>query len=179
MTAFVFEGCDKAGKTTLLAQVAKDTGFKVFTVRRPAENGWDTVKEFRQGKADADEIIEWAKKDGDFLLDRFSYSELVYAKLFKRPCDFPWYRNKMKKNKDVLKVIFVDERPDIIYSRWEKEDLPIDHILHIISEYNNLWESLEFKEGVDFYRFRPSSDNYKNLLSWIAVNGQNYLRSST
>jgi len=175
MTIFVFEGIDKAGKTTLIKEVGRALDLKIFTVKRPAENGWEALTEFRQGKIDAENIINYARKNPDFLLDRFIYSELVYAKLFERPCDFPWYKTFLKKNKDILKVIHVDEKSEIIIHRWQKENLPIENALKIMVEYNNLWYALGLVQDTDYIRFKPSQDKIKTLLFWIYKNGQNSL----
>lgn len=181
MAAFIFEGIDKAGKTTLIKRIGVQTDLKILTLRRPAKNGWESLKEFRQGKEDAESVIKYARENADkvdFLLDRFSYSEIVYAKCFKRPCDFPWYRKRLKENKDILKVIYIDERPDIIYARWEEKGMPMENILKINAEYNNLWNSLGFKQGLDFYKFRPSRDSIDDLISWIKINGKDFFRPS-
>lgn len=181
MTAFVFEGVDKAGKTTLLKELKRITHFQLMTVRRPAENGWEAVNEWRQGKKDAETIIEYARKTRDkldFLLDRFSYSELVYARIFDRPCDFGFYETLLKNNRDVLKLVLVQEPMDIIWDRWRKAGLPPEKATEIVAGYELMVQRLGLTLGEDYYTFSPLSDNINDLLHWIKVHGKNSVRSS-
>jgi thymidylate kinase len=181
MTAFVFEGIDKVGKTTTLAYLHKLTGLPVMSVKRPAENGWEATKEWSRGKKDAQEIIQYArqKKDEiDFLLDRFAYSELVYSRAFDRPCDFHWYESILRKNRDVLKIVYVQENPYIIAERWKKDNQPTEYIVNIMAEYTSIFEILGLIEETDYIKFSPTQDNIQKIIDWIKKYGKDSVRSS-
>jgi len=182
MTAFVLEGIDRVGKTTLLTTLSGDPyNFKVLTVPRPSENGWETIREFRRGKEDCEKIIKLAREVNaykDFILDRFSFSELVYAKVFGRACDFPWYEKQMRQNKDVIKLILVIEEIETIVERWRAEDKPTEYIIPIITEYNTMLKKLGFEEGLDYMTFKPTTDKIDRIIGWINSNGKNSVRSA-
>jgi hypothetical protein len=152
-----------------------------MTVKRPAEDGWKATLEWSRGKKDAEEIIGYARKkmgELDFLMDRFSYSELVYCRAFDRPCDFPWYQKLLRENKDVLKLVYVYEDYYTISKRWSDEKKPTEHIVTIISEYLSMISLLGLEEGIDFVRFCPTHDNIENLVDWIKKNGKDSVRPS-
>lgn len=169
MTAFVFEGPDRVGKSTLLQKVQDLTGWEKVWVERPGE-GWEVTQEWVQGKTDLEQLTAKFRNSREhFVMDRFSYSEVVYSRVFNnRPCDVGWYMEKLQENRDVLKLIICDEPWHVLSERWVREAMPVENIVRIQQAYSLLPAELSLLEGHDYIRVRPSDpQQVQKAVDWI------------
>lgn len=84
-TIVIFEGHDKAGKTTIANALAKELDLTVFKVTRD-KYFWDPVSYQTYATEAITQIIE--KTGLSVILDRSFASDHMYSKLFKRPYNY-------------------------------------------------------------------------------------------
>ena len=167
MTAFVIEGIDRVGKSTFIEKAIERFGLQKVWVERPAENGWETEKLWEQGKNDLTNWVWTFREENQkhFIMDRFSYSEVIYAELFNRPCDFDWYKKNLRDAQDVLKLIIMRTDRDVVRGRWAIEGMPIENVDKICDKYDRLPHHLRLSP--DNFVFIDPMSQVELAMGWI------------
>lgn len=159
---FVLEGVDRVGKTTLANRLSEVLHWPLITLCRPQS---DQRVAWKQGKKDFKRVI---RRTGCCIVDRFSYSELVYSKVLDRECDRQWYLEHLRQYREKLKIIYLHERYDLLTPRWTIENLPIDRVIPLITEYYQLFRELGLIEFQDIYHLCPRDETgIDRLITWM------------
>lgn len=141
-TMIIIDGCDGAGKTSLIDRVVDDSVYDVIAFGKPA--------------ADFNKLIyfQTALTKGNIILDRFYYSEWVYSRLFKRECMI---------DSDDVKVIesllnfrnanytWLNTDPAICLERLDDDDKKLfhmEHLKYICDGYSLTWNASSVKNKI-------------------------------
>ena len=163
---FIVEGCDATGKSTLIDDLQKKTGFKVvkgsdFSI---AEKGVDAMYKYMKEISQSKDIL---------IMDRNFISNLVYAPMYDKNILTERHVNELI---DILKrksiTIYLKGNEDIIKDRLSKrgdEYIESSHINSILCEYDNIIPIIKSKMSVIEFDIREYSsfDVSKIVLSII------------
>lgn len=145
---YIFEGVDHSGKDSLINTLRRFKNIPVFD----GSNAYDQEDcpplvedpvEFQ--KAIGWEIVQFCKQTNyDVIINRFTWSEIVYSLTLKRSIDLNWYLYTMEKElQSVAKIIYVHAPVEVILDRInssqrKKSDLIRASIPSLLKEYDRL-----------------------------------------
>jgi len=151
---YIFEGIDGAGKDTLIAKIKQTVSIPVF-------NGFNVYdqSEFTHIHPFVGDKKEWQKAIGfeivnyckqaqySVIINRFTWSEIVYSKVLRNQADTAWYWDIMEKElQGIAKIIYVDVTAEeaekrIKKSGRHKSKLVLSKLNEMRKEFWNLIET--------------------------------------
>jgi hypothetical protein len=143
----ILEGNERTGKTTI-AKALEAKGFKYVHFSSPHK------KYFQQnyvGPTYLDDMVEFlvSTSGKDYVLDRSTYGELIYPKIFNRPAllsqeDIETLR-EIEDSLNVVRVLMVDENVNAHWKRCVENKEPINQIQ--FSQINSMFMHLHSDFG--------------------------------
>lgn len=153
---YIFEGVDHAGKNCLInaLQQSREWHGKDFIPIFDGSNVYDKKdcppivhdkKEFQ--RAIGWEVVRFCRQTNtDVIINRFTWSELVYSQVLRGGQDWEWYFNIMEKELDgIAKIIYVYASEKEILSRInqskrKKSDVIKQSIPDLLNVYDHIIE---------------------------------------
>ena len=137
----IVDGCDCTGKTTLINELSRITGFKAlkgsdFNI---AEQGTEKMYEF---------MLSLSRLNESVILDRYFISNLVYA---------PMYNANMLKENHIKSIINEIKRKSITIYLFADEDIIRNRMINRSDDYININDI-----GEILSRYKEKIDEYKN-----------------
>lgn len=192
---YIFEGVDHSGKDTLIHSLnkwASMSGFDPLPVF-DGSNVYDPKdcpplvkdkKEFQ--KAIGWETVRFCKQiKNDVIINRFTWSEIVYSKVLRGQADLEWYWGVMETQLlGVAKIIYVKAPLSVINNRIKKSDRNksqevVEAIPRMMQEYDSLIDKTLLPViQVDSNSYNPDSrDDMTSLLYHIfGITNKQYQR---
>lgn len=161
---FIFEGCDGVGKTTLINEIHKKTGFKVMhgSSFEIAELGIDGMYEYMMKLYTSKEVI---------LMDRSFISNLVYAPLFeKTSLNYIQVTDIIDTLRSKCFIIHLNDSPSKIKDRLEyrgDDKINMDDIDNIMVNYEKVMNII--KKEISTFEFNMSEDKTEYIVKAISV----------
>ncbi len=176
----IFEGVDHAGKDTVIDVFKKYfrdipvfDGFNVYdsSLTKDIKRHLKSPEEWQ--KAIAYETINFCRQTNvDVIINRFTWSELVYGDMFRGGADWSFYFDVMEEElKDIAEIFYITADTDDIKERINISDRKksrkiINNIDNLKRSYEALIEKTELKVTI----IDTSSEEYKELIrKWEAA----------
>lgn len=151
---YIFEGVDHAGKDSLI-DALKESRTRLNLPAIPMFDGSNVYdlkdcpplvtnkSEFQ--KAIGWEVVRFCRQTNyDVIINRFTWSEIVYSSVLRNQADLDWYWDVMEEQlKDIAKIIYVKAKPSDIMLRIassgrNKSDLIKQSIPSLLEKYDEL-----------------------------------------